>query len=55
MAEMLSRLQGRFILSLNSVQGVLEAFSKFRIDEVDCTYSIAGGGHGKAVREVIIS
>ncbi len=55
MAEVLSRLKGRFILSLNAAQGVFETFSAFNIEEVDCTYSIAGGANSKVVREVIIS
>lgn len=49
------RSRGRFILSLNAVQGVFETFSAFKIEEVDCTYSVGGGGNGKAVKEVIIS
>ena len=53
MAEALSGLQGTFILSLNAVQGVFETFSRFDIEEVDCTYSI-GDGNGKGVKEVII-
>lgn len=53
MAERLAVLKGRFILSLNAVSGVFETFSRFRIDEVPCTYTIAGG-KGKAVAEVII-
>jgi DNA adenine methylase len=55
MADVLAGLQGGFILSLNAVEGVLQTFSKFQIEEVDSTYSVAGGGHGKAVKEVIIS
>lgn len=54
MADVLGRLKGRFILSLNAVQGVYEAFSGFSIEEVECTYSVAGGGHSKEVKEVII-
>lgn len=54
MAETLKRLKGRFILSLNDVQGVRETFSEFEMETVDCQYSIAGG-KGKAVTEVIIS
>jgi DNA adenine methylase len=50
----LGGLKGCFILSLNAVPGVFETFSKFRIDEVDCTYSVAAGA-SKAVKEVIIS
>lgn len=55
MASMLKGLQGRFIVSLNAVRGVFETFRDFTIEEVDCSYSIAGRGHSKAVREVIIS
>lgn len=54
MAEVLGSLKGCFILSLNAVPGVFETFSRFRIDEVDCTYSVAAGA-SKAVKEVIIS
>ena len=55
MASVLGSIQGRFILSLNAVQGVFETFSKFHIEEVDCAYSVGGGGNGKAVKEVLIS
>lgn len=53
MAEVLGRLRGRFILSLNAVRDVFKTFSKFQIEEVDCTYSVSG--RSKAVKEVIIS
>ena len=55
MAEVLSQLHGSFIVSLNAVEGVFETFKNFKIEEVDCSYSIAGKGRSKAVREVIIS
>jgi len=55
MAGMLKGLQGAFIVSLNAVQGIFETFRDFTIEEVDCTYTIAGKGRGKQVREVIIS
>ncbi|AHG46211.1 hypothetical protein RLEG12_24475 [Rhizobium leguminosarum bv. trifolii CB782] len=55
LADVLGRIRGRFILSLNAVREVFETFSKFNIEEVDCTYSVAGGGHSKKVMEVIIS
>ncbi|WP_137130247.1 DNA adenine methylase [Rhizobium sp. FY34] len=53
LAAVLSRIQGAFILSLNAVREVFETFSKFEIEEVDCSYSIHGqwrsqrrkGGH----------
>ncbi|CDN54696.1 Prophage PSPPH02, putative adenine modification methytransferase [Neorhizobium galegae bv. officinalis bv. officinalis str. HAMBI 1141] len=54
-ADVLGQLKGRFILSLNAVQGVFETFSKFQIEEVDCTYSVGGGASARRVKEVIIS
>ena len=54
MAEALGRIKGRFILSLNAVPEVYDTFRSFRIEEVNCTYSISGRNQ-KAVREVIIS
>ena len=54
MAASLRELRGRFILSLNAHRDVFKTFEGFQIDEVDCTYSVAGGGDSKAVKEVII-
>ncbi len=54
MAEVLGRIRGRFILSLNAVPGVFETFSKFSIEEVDCSYSIQAKGGAKEVKEVIV-
>lgn len=54
MANVLKGLRGTFIMSLNAVQGVFETFDRFSIEEIDCTYSVAGQGRSKAVREVII-
>ncbi|OKP66787.1 DNA methyltransferase [Ensifer adhaerens] len=55
MAGVLAGLKGRFILSLNAVQGVFETFQQFSIEEVDCTYSVAGNGVTNQVKEVIIT
>jgi len=55
MAAVLKTLQGRFILSLNAVPCVYETFRDFAIEEVDCSYAIAGKGRKSAVREVIIN
>lgn len=55
MAQVLGSIRGRFILSLNAVQGVFETFSKFSIEEVDCVYPVGGNGHSKPVKEVLIS
>lgn len=54
LADVLQDLKGTFILSLNAAQGVFETFSNFKIEEVDCTYTV-GSGSSKAVKEVIIS
>lgn len=54
MAERLALLKGRFIMSLNAVPEAFKTFSRFRIEEVPCNYSIARG-QGKAVTEVIIT
>ncbi|MGC0054860.1 DNA adenine methylase [Brucella pituitosa] len=53
MADKLSSIKGRFIVSLNDRPEVREVFSSFRICEVPLTYTIAGGD-GKPVSEVII-
>ena len=37
-------LKGRFILSLNDVEGVRETFKAFRFREVKTTYTIAAKG-----------
>lgn len=55
MADVLGRIKGHFILSLNAVPEVYEIFRTFKIREIDCTYSLHGQGQAKAVREVIIT
>jgi DNA adenine methylase len=57
LAEALSGLRGRFVLSLNDTPGVRQVFRRFEIEAVETTYSIsglAGAGRGK-VGEVLIS
>jgi DNA adenine methylase len=57
LAEALSGLRGRFILSLNDTPGVRQVFRRFAIEAVETTYSISGpaaAGRGK-VGEVLIS
>jgi len=54
LADTLSQIKGRFILSLNAVEGVYETFSAFDIEEVDCAYYV-GSKNNKAVKEVIIT
>jgi DNA adenine methylase len=54
MAAALKGLRGGFILSLNDRPEVHAIFKGFKIEVIDCTYSIAGGA-GKKVKEVIVS
>ncbi len=56
MAAQLSRLKGRFILSLNDRPEVREIFSAFEVQAVKTTYSAGSHtGQGKKVGEVLIS
>jgi len=53
LADRLAGLKGRWLLSLNDVAGVRRTFGRFRIEAVETTYSVQGGG--KRVGEVLIS
>lgn len=53
MAERLSTIKGRFIISLNDTPEVREIFARYPMANVSLTYTIAGG-EGKAVGEVVI-
>ncbi|MGO4196533.1 DNA adenine methylase [Rhizobium sp. YAF28] len=54
MAERLSRLKGRSILSINDRPEIREAFASFEHLEAELTYSVAGG-EGVPARELIIT
>ncbi|WP_316200436.1 MULTISPECIES: DNA adenine methylase [unclassified Bradyrhizobium] len=54
MAVVLSRLKGRFILSLNDVPEVRQTFRGFKLRSVQLTYSVSRGGNQPA-RELIIT
>ncbi len=54
MADQLSRLQGRFILSINDRPQIRELFSRFAIEPVGVSYGIAASGPTEA-RELIIT
>lgn len=54
MAEVLGRIQGRFILSLNDVPAIRRAFKSFSLKPVKLTYSVSGG-NGRPVGELIIT
>lgn len=55
LADQLAGIKGRFILSLNAVEGVRETFKRFDFEEVETTYTVGGGSAAKKVREVLIS
>ena len=56
MAEQLRGLRGRWLLSINDVPEIRALFSLAAIQEVQTTYTIAGGGKGRAARtELLIS
>lgn len=54
MAAILGRLKGKFILSINDVPAIRKAFAGFKMESVDCTYSVAKST-SKAVKELIIT
>jgi len=54
MAEILSGIKGKFVLSLNDVPEVRELFKRFKIRGVDLHYT-AQKGAGKRFREVLIT
>lgn len=57
LAACLAGLKGRFVLSLNDHPGVREVFGGFKLEEVETSYSIAGGRRtaGGRVGELLIS
>ena len=54
MAELLSNIQGRFLLSLNDRPEVRELFGKFQIEVVNTRYS-ANARSTRRVNELLIS
>jgi DNA adenine methylase len=54
MCEALSRLKGRFILSINDVPEIRETFAQFEIMEVETTYTIASGGAQSGRKELLV-
>lgn len=56
LAEILSQIKGRFIMSLNDVEAVRETFDRFHILPVQTRYSISKDRHDSgAASEVLIS
>lgn len=55
MADRLRALKGRFILSINDVPEVRNVFGGFDMNEVELTYTLAGGKNAKLARELVIT
>jgi len=55
MAEALSAIKGRFILTLNDLPETRKVYERFKIDEAELTYSAGGSDKPKAAREIIVS
>ncbi|VVE76374.1 restriction endonuclease subunit M [Pandoraea anapnoica] len=53
MADVLARLEGKAIVSLNDHPAIRECFGRFQMESTDISYTVGGGG-GTARRELII-
>lgn len=53
LAGVLMALKGRFIMSLNDVEGVRETFAGFDMEAVETTYTVASGGAKRAAELLI--
>lgn len=54
-AEQLSSIKGKFILSINDTPEIREIFGAFERVEVDTKYSVGGGAKQKAVKELLFA
>jgi DNA adenine methylase len=54
MADRLRGIKGQFILSINDVPEIRQVFAGFKFQEVELTYSVAGG-KGKPARELVVT
>lgn len=55
MAEVLSGIKGRFILSINDVPEIRKTFASFRLRPVSLSYTVAGSDNARPARELIIT
>jgi len=53
-AWLLSKIQGKFIMSINDVPEIRELFKGFHIEEAATSYSAAGAHRKKQVTELLI-
>lgn len=54
LADILTGLKGRFLMSINDVPEIREIFAWARLEEVQTTYTIRGKGNAKAAAELLI-
>lgn len=54
MAELLTRIKGKAIISLNDHPEIRRIFARFQMDTVPISYTVGGGGKGVERSEVII-
>ncbi|MBB4199036.1 DNA methyltransferase [Rhodoblastus sphagnicola] len=55
MAEALSRIEGRFILTINDLPETRRVYRRFKVEAVSLTYSAPGSGRQQPAREIIVS
>jgi DNA adenine methylase len=55
MAERLSRLQGRFIMTVSDVPELRDTFGRFHLDTADVTYTAGGADNVRRLGELIIT
>ncbi|EPO8089434.1 DNA adenine methylase [Pseudomonas aeruginosa] len=53
MAELIGKIKGKAIISLNDHPDIRRVFSRYHIESTDITYTV-GGGKGSDAREVLI-
>lgn len=53
MAELIGRIKGKAIISLNDHPDIRRVFGRYHIESIDITYTV-GGGKGSEAREVLI-
>jgi len=54
LADILAGIKGKFILSINDVPEIREAFGQFSIEEINTRYMAAGANRQKRVTELLI-
>jgi DNA adenine methylase len=54
MAEVMRKLQGKAMLSINDHPAIRECFTGFHMESLDISYSVGGGGNAAARKELVI-